>query len=74
MRLSQALSRPPFNFVKRHLTPNEQLQYGDFVEDIEVGDIARAEKGTFYGSLVGLTVGQIKQLPQVYGVVREELE
>jgi len=58
----------------RRLEPHEFMQYGDVVEDIQAGDRSKAEKGSFYGSLVGLSVSQIKQLPQVADVFREELD
>lgn len=58
----------------RRLDPHEFMQYGDVVEDIQAGDRSRAEKGSFYGSLVGLPIHQIKQLPQVADVFREELD
>lgn len=58
----------------RRLDPYETLAYGDVVEDLLAGDRSRVEKGSFYGSLVGLTAAQVKQLPQVYEVIRTEVE
>lgn len=57
--------------LSRRLEPYEQLRYGDIVEDVQAGDRSRAEKGSFYGSLVGITASQVKQLPQVHEVIRE---
>lgn len=64
---------PVLKIKSRRLGSHEQLRYGDIVEDIQAGDRSRAEKGTFYGSLVGLTASQVKQLPHVYEVIREEV-
>lgn len=62
------------NIRSRRLDPYEKLRYGDIVEDLEAGDRSRAEKGSFYGSLVGTPIYQIKQLPQVNEVIREEVQ
>lgn len=64
----------PVKIVSRPLDRHEQLRYGDIIEDIVAGDRSRAEKGSFYGSLVGLTAAQVKQLPQVNEVIREEID
>lgn len=67
-----------FNFAlalkPRRLESHEVVSYGDIVEDVQAGDNSRVEKGSFYGSLVGLTAAQVKQLPQVNEVIREEID